>query len=74
MTNFFNINTFNIFYQLKLYYILIMILIFIYLFVMEIENKYSPHKNKYLNSGFHISKNIVRIMGVIGGGASFPNF
>jgi hypothetical protein len=41
---------------------------------MEIENKYSPHNNKYLNSGFNISKNIVRIMGVIGGGTSFPNF
>jgi hypothetical protein len=51
-----------------------MILIFIYLIFMEIENKYSPHKNKYLDSGFNINKNIVRIRGIIGGGASFANF
>jgi hypothetical protein len=77
MPNFFNFNTFNLFAppaQFKLYYILIMIIIFIYLIFMEIENKYSPHKNKYLDSGFNISKKIVRIMGVIGGGASFANF
>jgi seryl-tRNA synthetase len=46
---------------------------------MEIENKYSPQNNKYLPSGpsveagFQINKNIVRIMGVIGGGASLAN-
>jgi hypothetical protein len=51
-----------------------MILIFIFLVFMEIENKYSPHNNKYLEAGFQINKNIIRIMGVIGGGASFANF
>jgi seryl-tRNA synthetase len=40
------------------------------------ENKYSPQNNKYLPSveaGFQINKNIVRIRGVIGGGASLAN-
>jgi len=71
--NFLNFNTFDIFSQFKLYYILIMILIFIYLIFMEILNKYSPHKNKYLDSGFSINKTILRIMGIIEG-ASFANF
>jgi hypothetical protein len=41
---------------------------------MEIVNKFSHPNNKYLDSGFNFYKNIVIIIGIIGGIASFTNF
>jgi len=74
MTNLFNFYTLNIFSQFKLCAIIFMLIFFIILIFMDFVNKYSPNKNKYLESTFRINKDFAKLVGIIGGASSFGSF